>query len=110
MTDVMPLLEARGVVKRFGDFVANDHISMRVFPAQIHALLGENGAGKSTLVKMLYGSLQPSEGALFWQGAPLQLANPAAARALGIAMIFQHYPELYFLQCENGKLLEKYSV
>ena len=91
MTDVMPLLEARGVVKRFGDFVANDHISMRVFPAQIHALLGENGAGKSTLVKMLYGSLQPSEGALFWQGAPLQLANPAAARALGIAMIFQHF-------------------
>lgn len=91
MTESVPLLEARQISKRFGDFVANDQISIRIFPGQIHALLGENGAGKSTLVKILYGTLQPSDGRLFWQGGALKLTNPAAARALGIGMIFQHF-------------------
>jgi ABC-type uncharacterized transport system ATPase subunit len=86
-----PLMEARGVVKRFGAFVANDHVDLAILPGQTHALLGENGAGKSTLVKMLYGVLQPSEGELRWQGKPIRLTGPAAARALGIGMVFQHF-------------------
>lgn len=86
-----PLMEARGVVKRFGAFVANDRIDLAILPGQIHALLGENGAGKSTLVKMLYGVFQPSEGELFWQGRPIHLAGPSAARALGVGMVFQHF-------------------
>ena len=85
------LLSACDIVKRFGDFVANDRVSINVNPGRIHALLGENGAGKSTLVKIIYGALQPTSGQLFWEGERLVLANPAAARALGIAMIFQHF-------------------
>ena len=66
----------------YGDFVANDAIDLDIWPAEIHALLGENGAGKSTLVKMIYGLLQPSEGEFRWQGKPVVLAEPArSARA-----------------------------
>ena len=85
------LLEAIGIVKRFGDFTANDGVSLSLRPGVIHALLGENGAGKSTLVKIIYGALQPSAGELRWRGRPVRVANPAAARRLGIGMVFQHF-------------------
>ena len=85
------LLQALGVVKRFGDFTANDDVTLEVRPGEIHALLGENGAGKSTLVKIIYGVLQPSAGELRWMGRPVRVGNPAAARRLGIGMVFQHF-------------------
>ena len=85
------LLEARDIVKRYGDFTANDRVTLRLRPGQIHALLGENGAGKSTLVKIMYGALQPTAGNLHWRGQPISIPNPAAARRLGIAMVFQHF-------------------
>ncbi|MDQ0393194.1 simple sugar transport system ATP-binding protein [Labrys monachus] len=87
----MPLIEARGIVKIFGTLRANDGIDLKIMPHEIHALLGENGAGKSTFVKILYGLLQPNEGQLLWQGRPVHLPRPAAARALGIGMVFQHF-------------------
>jgi general nucleoside transport system ATP-binding protein len=86
-----PLLAALGITKRFGSFTANDNVSLELNRGEIHALLGENGAGKSTLVKMLYGLLAPTDGEILWQGAPITLANPNAARALGIGMVFQHF-------------------
>jgi general nucleoside transport system ATP-binding protein len=86
-----PLLEARGIGKVFGSFRANDGIDLVIGSHEIHALLGENGAGKSTLVKIFYGLLQPSEGELSWQGRAVRFANPAAARAAGIGMVFQHF-------------------
>jgi ABC-type uncharacterized transport system ATPase subunit len=86
-----PLLQAIGIVKRYGTFLANDSIDLDLWPAEIHALLGENGAGKSTLVKIMYGLIQPSEGELKWMGRTLVLAGPADARALGIGMVFQHF-------------------
>ena len=85
------ILEARNIVKLFGDLRANDEIDLSLKPGEIHALLGENGAGKSTLVKIIYGALQPTSGELLWQGAPVTISNPAAARELGIGMVFQHF-------------------
>src|SRR5437763_7572208 len=89
--DEVPLLEAAGITKLYGDFVANDNINLEIWPAEVHALLGENGAGKSTLVKMIYGLLQPSAGEFRWQGEPMVLSGPADARARGIGMVFQHF-------------------
>ena len=87
----VPLLEARSLTKAFGTFLANDAVDLVVQPGEIHALLGENGAGKSTLVKMLYGSLKPTAGQIFWQGEEIRLSDPAQARKLGIGMVFQHF-------------------
>ena len=89
--DAAPLMETRGIVKVFGTLRANDDIDLTLMPHEIHALLGENGAGKSTLVKILYGLLQPNEGEILWQGAPIRLDGPASARAAGIGMVFQHF-------------------
>ena len=85
------LIETHGITKRFGETVANHAVDLEIKPGEIHALLGENGAGKSTLVKTLYGALQPDEGFLSWKGERVRIANPAAARTLGIGMVFQHF-------------------
>jgi ABC-type uncharacterized transport system ATPase subunit len=90
-TDGEPRLELRGVTKRFPGVLANDNVSLIVRPGEIHALLGENGAGKSTLVKMIYGVLAPDSGEILWNGTPVRIANPRAARRLGIGMVFQHF-------------------
>ena len=86
-----PLLQAISITKRYGAFTANDAIDLDLYPAEIHALLGENGAGKSTLVKIIYGLIQPNAGELRWQGQSVALGGPAQARALGIGMVFQHF-------------------
>ena len=86
-----PLLEVKSLTKKFGDFVANASIDLVLEAGNIHALLGENGAGKSTLVKMIYGALQPTAGQIVWQGQTVTIENPAAARDLGIGMVFQHF-------------------
>lgn len=88
---VGPLLRARGIVKRFGETVANDRVDLDIFSGEVHALLGENGAGKSTLVKILYGALQPNAGTISWKGRDIVLGDPAKARRLGIGMVFQHF-------------------
>ncbi len=84
-------LEAVAIVKDFGTLRANDHVNFSIQPGEIHALLGENGAGKSTLVKILYGALQPTTGEIRWNNKQVSIANPSAARKLGIGMVFQHF-------------------
>ncbi|MEL6297010.1 MAG: ABC transporter ATP-binding protein [Pseudomonadota bacterium] len=85
------MLRAEKITKRFGDLVANDALDLAIDAGEIRALLGENGAGKSTLVKVLYGALQPDSGRIIFDEEVLRIANPSAARALGIGMVFQHF-------------------
>ena len=89
--DAPPRLKLVGVSKSFPGVRANDNVNLTVKPGEIHALLGENGAGKSTLVKMIYGIVAPDEGQILFDGAPVRISNPRAARKLGIGMVFQHF-------------------
>ena len=86
-----PLTRLRGITKAFPGCLANDAVDLTLMAGRVHALLGENGAGKSTLVKILYGLLKADSGSIEWQGQPVQINNPARARELGIAMVFQHF-------------------
>ncbi len=84
-------LELKGITKRFGSLVANDHIDLVVEPGQVHSLLGENGAGKSTLMNVLYGLYQPSEGTILVDDKPVTFTGPGDAMASGIGMVHQHF-------------------
>ena len=86
-----PRLQLVGITKRYPAVVANDKVSLTVQPGEVHALLGENGAGKSTLMKIIYGTVKPDEGQVLFNGKPVHIRNPQEARALGIAMVFQHF-------------------
>jgi ABC-type sugar transport system ATPase subunit len=84
-----PLLEVRGVVKRFPGVRALNGVSFAIARGEIHALLGENGAGKSTVIKVLSGAYAPDEGEIVLRGEPVRIANPSHARELGISTIHQ---------------------
>ncbi len=84
-------LELRGITKRFGALVANDHIDLTVAPGEIHCLLGENGAGKSTLMNVLYGLYSADEGEVLLDDEPVSFAGPGDAMAAGIGMVHQHF-------------------
>src|SRR5918998_698784 len=84
-------LELRGITKRFGSLVANDHIDLVVEPGQIHALLGENGAGKSTLMNVLYGLYQADEGEILLGDKVQHFSGPGDAMGAGIGMVHQHF-------------------
>ncbi|SHF01540.1 nucleoside ABC transporter ATP-binding protein [Ruegeria intermedia] len=87
----IPLLSLQGLTKAYPGVVANDHVSFDIGDGEVHALLGENGAGKSTLVKMIYGLIKPDSGTMLMRGQPYAPSEPRAARADGIAMVFQHF-------------------
>jgi general nucleoside transport system ATP-binding protein len=86
-----PRLALSHIRKTYPAVVANDEVSLVVQPGEIHAVLGENGAGKSTLMKIIYGAVQPDAGSIRFDGHPVRIKNPVDARALGIAMVFQHF-------------------
>ncbi len=84
-------LELRGITKRFGSLTANDQISLKVEPGQIHSLLGENGAGKSTLMNVLFGLLHPDDGEILINGEVVQFHDSGEAVRRGIGMVHQHF-------------------
>ena len=84
-------LELRDITKRFGSLTANDHISLKVEPGQIHSLLGENGAGKSTLMNVLFGLLHPDEGEILIDGEVVRISDSGDAVRRGIGMVHQHF-------------------
>jgi simple sugar transport system ATP-binding protein len=86
-----PVLEMRGITKRYPGVVANDKIDLDVRPGEIHALLGENGAGKTTLMNILYGLARPDEGDILIDGEAVRIANPTDAIHRGINMVHQHF-------------------
>ena len=91
MPEAAPAIELRGITKRFGNFTANDHIDLKIYPGEVHALLGENGAGKTTLMNILYGMYRPDEGQIFKNGRQLAIRSPQDAIRAGIGMVHQHY-------------------
>ena len=85
------VVEMVDIVKKFGDFTANDRISLTVHRGEVHALLGENGAGKTTLMNCLYGLYRPTRGTIRINGAELAITDPNIAIRHGIGMVHQHF-------------------
>ena len=84
-----PVLEARGLTRRFGHVTALDDADFEVCPGEVVALIGDNGAGKSTLVKALSGNLAVDVGEVFFDGRPVHIGTPTDASALGIETVHQ---------------------
>ena len=111
----IPRLQLTGITKAYPGTVANDGVSLTLLPGEIHAVLGENGAGKSTLMKIIYGSVHMDAGSIEVDGRAVRINNPREARALGVAMVFQHFnlfhtatvAENVWLGLEPGPTLEE---
>jgi fructose transport system ATP-binding protein len=84
-----PVLQARGLVKRYGQVTALDGADFELYPGEILAVIGDNGAGKSTLIKCLSGAIVPDEGELRLDGEPVQFRSPMDARKQGIETVYQ---------------------
>lgn len=84
-----PIVEARGLFKRYGRVVAMDSADFDLMPGEILAVIGDNGAGKSTLIKALSGAVQPDGGEILLEGRPVSFASPLEAREAGIETVYQ---------------------
>jgi ABC-type uncharacterized transport system ATPase subunit len=91
VADETPVLELRGITKRFPGVLANDRVDFDLRAGEVHALLGENGAGKSTLMNILYGLYQADEGEVLIKGKAVTIASPSEAIDHGIGMVHQHF-------------------
>jgi ribose transport system ATP-binding protein len=101
----VPLLALRNVSKTFPGVRALDDVSLELHAGEVHMLLGENGAGKSSLIKVLYGAYRADAGTILCEGKPVEIARPADARRLGIAVIFQEFSLVPFLDLAQNIFL-----
>jgi len=110
MTEAPPVLEVRGITKRFPGVLANDNVNLTLRKGEVLGLLGENGAGKSTLMNMIYGLYRPDEGEILVNGAPVQIAGPKDAIELGIGMVHQHFQLVDVLTVTENVMLGNENV
>ena len=89
ISDSAPLIETRNLVKKFGAFTALNGVSLKVYPGEVHALLGDNGAGKSTLIKVLSGVFPATDGEILVDGEVVKFASPRNATEAGIGTVYQ---------------------
>ncbi|WP_292311372.1 ATP-binding cassette domain-containing protein, partial [Marivivens sp.] len=90
MTNVQPILSARGLMKRYGQVVAMNGADFDLYPGEITAVIGDNGAGKSTLIKALSGAVVPDHGQIFLEGKEVHFKRPDDARNAGIETVYQN--------------------
>jgi len=90
MSDVQPILTARGLMKRFGTVVAMNGADFDLYPGEITAVIGDNGAGKSTLIKAISGAVMPDHGQITLEGRTLHFRSPQDARNAGIETVYQN--------------------
>lgn len=102
---VAPIIELTDISKQFPGVLALDHVSLRIFPGEVHAVLGENGAGKSTLMNILAGELQPDTGSIVFKGQQLTIDNPLVSQKLGVSVVFQE-----LALCTNLSIAENISL
>lgn len=105
-----PVLQLRGITKRFPGVLANDHIDLELEEGQVLSLLGENGAGKSTLMNVLYGLYHPDEGEIYVRGKKVAISGPSDAIALGIGMVHQHFMLVPVLSVTENVMLGMESM
>ena len=110
MSEEIPVLEVRGITKRFPGVLANDHIDLKLYKGRVLGLLGENGAGKSTLMNMIYGLYQPDEGEILINGLPVEIDGPNDAINKGIGMVHQHFQLVDVLTVTENVMLGNESV
>ena len=100
-----PLLELRGISKEFPGVKALDDVSFSVWPGEVHMLLGENGAGKSSLMKVLCGAYRADSGEFYYKGEKVTIHSTADAQGLGIAVIFQEFSLVPYLDIAQNIFL-----
>ncbi len=101
----IPLLELRGISKAFPGVKALENVSFSIYPGEVHMLIGENGAGKSSLMKVLCGAYRADEGEFFHRGECVTIRSPADAQKLGIAVIFQEFSLVPYLDVAQNIFL-----
>jgi ribose transport system ATP-binding protein len=87
----LPTIEVSNIIKKFPGVVALDDVSVKFFPGEVHAVVGENGAGKSTLMKIMVGAYKPDEGTMHFQGEEVSFSHPVEAQEMGISIIYQEF-------------------
>ena len=107
MTSPMPILEARGLVKKYGQVVALNGADFELYPGEILAIIGDNGAGKSTLIKALSGALQPDEGEISLGGERINFRSPRDAQRAGIETVYQDLAVAPALDIASNVFLER---